>query len=319
MFLLRKFLVFASLFKLAYSACSDLGRYLTFSNRMCFDTSITCSQYYTTISGSFCSGGTFTTPLADFRCNSVINHATITTSSCIIEVGSNICFSNTATYSTATVSGVYLVGPVSSPCYSPLSQAQTQYEVIVFATGTVNGVVAGIPSSVPSPSPLFKSPSPSSGSSSSSAGSTSTKPADNTVIIIIAVIAGVVLIIAGVVAFLIIKKMKANKQPPQDSQQAQPFMHAYSAVPVDSQYSQYPPSSPYSDKTNSTFFNPYGQPSQPPYGQPGQTPYGQPSQPPFGQPYGQPSHQPQYMPPPTAPPNPPPESNQFIPHPPVKY
>ncbi|KAJ3123366.1 hypothetical protein HK098_002008 [Nowakowskiella sp. JEL0407] len=217
---------------------------------MCFDNTLTCSQYYTTISGSFCTGGTFTTALADFRCNSLINRATITTSSCVIEVGTNNCFSNTAAYKTATVSAVYLVGPVSSPCYSPLAQAQTQSEVIVFRTGTVNGVIA-TGSSSPSSSPRITV------NSSGSSGNTGGGP-DNTVIIIIAVVAGVVLIVAGVVGFLVVKKMKKKSEVPNQVQQ--PF------IPPPQQY---PSQTPYygDNRPTSVMYPPYQQPpsSQPVY------------------------------------------------------
>ncbi|KAJ3123368.1 hypothetical protein HK098_002010 [Nowakowskiella sp. JEL0407] len=272
MHLVLKFAVLASVSQLALAACSDLGLYLTYS-RICYDSYISCSQYFTTVSGSFCSGGTFTTPLADYRCNSVIKQATDTTSSCIIAMGTNLCYSNTATYKTATVSGVYLVGPEGSPCYSPLNQAQTQYEVVVFRTGTINGIVATVAADIPSPASSVGSPSP---SLSTAAVEKSGDGGNNNTVIIIGVVAGVVVVIAAVVAYVLITRMKKKPaaQPPMQQQPMQ--QQAYYPQ------QQYLPDS--ANKTQSMYAPPY---PQQPYQQPPSFPQQPPSFP--QQPYSQPS------------------------------
>ncbi|KAJ3123364.1 hypothetical protein HK098_002006 [Nowakowskiella sp. JEL0407] len=168
---------------------------------------------YVTFSGNFCTGGTFTTVLADYGCNSETSRITVTTSNCILYPAVQNCFSPTTTYKTATVSEVIIFGPVSSPCYNPLDQAKTMYEVIVFQTGSVNGVVATIEPKITTTTTTAATLSPTSTPAATSS--------DNTIVIIIAVVAGLVLLIVIVVAFLVLKRMK--KGPQQETQQ--PFLH----------------------------------------------------------------------------------------------
>ncbi|KAJ3123365.1 hypothetical protein HK098_002007 [Nowakowskiella sp. JEL0407] len=242
-------LLLASVFRLAYADCSDLGQSITFS-RMCYDNTISCTQTYGTLTGNLCTGGgKFTTTLAGYNCNSATSRLTVTSSNCILNPATESCSSNTANFKTATVSAVYLFQPVSSTCYNPLNQVLTMYEVIVFQTGTVNGLVATLVSPTTTTIATTTTTAPSPTSTPAPASS------DNTVVIIVAVVAGLILLVVIVVAFIILRRYK-DRNAAQSNQQ--PFIQQqYQPQPRDAKAASmiYPPYNPnqYSSPTSPTF------------------------------------------------------------------
>ncbi|KAJ3120709.1 hypothetical protein HK098_004395 [Nowakowskiella sp. JEL0407] len=254
MFFVRRVLLLASLIHAVFSACSDLPKSLTFRN-MCFDNAISCSQISTTLSGTFCLGGTFATVVPNFRCNTPITYGTIVSSSCTLHPATASCQSPAFTYNVATVSEVLLVGSAGADCFSPLSLAQTFYEVVTFRTGSVNGFSAtsGVATAKSTASPL-----------ASPSGSSSASDSNNIVIpIIIATAAGVLLIIAGAVLYICLKKKKQKSveiSDPHSNSQHAPLISDQPHSPNPS-ISSYPPQAPQNNpniqNTYSFIYPPY--------------------------------------------------------------
>ncbi|KAJ1532438.1 hypothetical protein HK096_006785 [Nowakowskiella sp. JEL0078] len=254
--------LFLSCLLLVAADCSDLAG-KTLSYDQCYE-SVTCSDYLTTVTGSYCAGGSFsfisTIPLCS-PSKALASYTTV--SSCILQYQPvNYCTGG-GSYSTYTITApIYPGTSVSSTtCYG--TAPIIFQKVVTWKSGVYAGITGP---AVATSSATTTSPSPKS-IATQSPEATST---NNTVPIIVGVGVGVVVIIAGVVGFFFIRKAKSKPVPPSATTYAPP------SLPGEYSQPKYPSGIPSSTGyyQPGTYAQP-GQPGQPGYAQPGY-PYQQP-------------------------------------------